>query len=645
MPNRMLTLLIFLTAMNKRPRRLIPLALSSLIPATAYAGYSDNYVANISTAGPTYVDHSVSNFAWDGNHASKNVPNVFGGTGKFLGWLGPSRWFQVHVASSGNYALRLARISPFKPNSNPAFTLWPVGANPFDFDTAIHCGNFCGASLIGFPHSYNQVAPPSPTNASAWMLGNAGKTPGGGSLDWTPQPGKGVVTGFVGYANSGPGGWLNGMPINTDKASPDYNLSQDQNPVLQGGDLSQSTLPLGPDSNACAPLGGGAAGLNLYNLPAGYYLLAAGGSCHGGYIADPSCPTGDALYRLEIIPITRDGPVALATASTTKVRAGGEVVLDAGHSFDPKTCQPLSTEWTQRDTSGFTAPLSDPSQPRQTFKVPLSAARQTLAFDLKVASSGLSDAATATVDVTDDNQPPAIEIMAVRATEASPGKLTATITDPDGDGIAHYHWEQIDGPPATLTQTDGPILSFIAPSLSASVAELSFRLTVTDDFSPNPRSSSMTAKVTVNNDYERLDCDFARAEPASLPNHKRLVPVAITHVTTPNLLTRIEITDVTSDEPVKDPAAADRTGPDAKIQHRKLTKKQPWAFDTVQLRGEAQAKRPNGTGSGNGRVYEVKFTASDGGRTCAGAVKVPVAVSGEETAVDDGQRFDATRLK
>jgi len=53
--------------------------------------------------------------------------------------------------------------------------------------------------------------------------------------------------------------------------------------------------------------------------------------------------------------------------------------------------------------------------------------------------------------------------------------------------------------------------------------------------------------------------------------------------------------------------------------------------------------RAQRSGLGNGRVYHIGFTASDGhGGTCQGTVKVAVPHSKNKMAVDDGPKYDAT---
>ena len=68
-------------------------------------------------------------------------------------------------------------------------------------------------------------------------------------------------------------------------------------------------------------------------------------------------------------------------------------------------------------------------------------------------------------------------------------------TDPDGDSIASYSWEQLTGPTVNLNSTNTAVTSFAAPSVSQDNV-LSFNLTVGDtagDF------NSDTVDVTIRN--------------------------------------------------------------------------------------------------------------------------------------------------
>jgi hypothetical protein len=62
------------------------------------------------------------------------------------------------------------------------------------------------------------------------------------------------------------------------------------------------------------------------------------------------------------------------------------------------------------------------------------------------------------------------------------------------------------------------------------------------------------------------------------------------------------------------------------------------------VQGSQALLRAQRLGSGNGRVYEVGFTADDGkGGACTGSVRVGVRHSSKSgSPVDDGQVYDST---
>jgi hypothetical protein len=160
--------------------------------------------------------------------------------------------------------------------------------------------------------------------------------------------------------------------------------------------------------------------------------------------------------------------------------------------------------------------------------------------------------------------------------------------------------------------------------------------------------------VTVLNVEEGPVCTAASAEPAILwpPNH-RLVKVRITSVSggaeddddddnhddrdgrrhdsddddrndDPHGIT-VVITKVTQDERV-DSHGDEDTRPDGIIDG-----------SSVLLRAERN-------GQGNGRVYQITFTAADSrGGQCSGAVTVGVPQDAHKPAIDDGQQFDSTQ--
>jgi hypothetical protein len=119
------------------------------------------------------------------------------------------------------------------------------------------------------------------------------------------------------------------------------------------------------------------------------------------------------------------------------------------------------------------------------------------------------------------------------------------------------------------------------------------------------------------------DCSQATPSVAKLwpPNHD-LVPVRIDGVTDPDGdPVAVTVTSITQDESVEGVGDGDQA-PDARVEGSSL-----W------LRAER--------GQGNGRVYEISFTARDGqGGECSGRVSVCVPRGDTEAeCTDDGQRF------
>ncbi len=198
-------------------------------------------------------------------------------------------------------------------------------------------------------------------------------------------------------------------------------------------------------------------------------------------------------------------------------------------------------------------------------------------------------------------------------------------SDPDGDPLT-YTWTQTGGTFVTLSDHHSATPTFTAPQEpSHSQETLPFQLVVDDGLATSAPDEVVITVVDV--DAPPL-CSLAKASPVSLwpPDHK-LVPVKIMGITDPdNDQVTITVTGVTQDERVNGLGDGD-TSPDAVIQGEK-----------VQLRAEL-------SGKGNGRVYQVSFTADDdfGGR-CTGSVTVCVPHDHQPpTCIDDGQLYDSTQ--
>ena len=128
------------------------------------------------------------------------------------------------------------------------------------------------------------------------------------------------------------------------------------------------------------------------------------------------------------------------------------------------------------------------------------------------------------------------------------------------------------------------------------------------------------------------DCSNAAPSISEIwpPNHK-MVNISITGVTDPDGdPVTVTVTGITQDEPLNGLGDGD-TSPDGAI-----------SGPTAQVRAE-RAGTPKVPG--NGRVYVISFTASDGkGGTCDGSVKVCVPHDQRpgHVCIDDGQNYNST---
>lgn len=308
------------------------------------------------------------------------------------------------------------------------------------------------------------------------------------------------------------------------------------------------------------------------------------------------------------------------------VMEGSPVTLDGTGSFDPdgeSETLALTFEWEQ--TAGPMVMLSDATAAQPTFTAPMvGPAGDTLTFKLAV-SDGIDEGTdTVVVTVGHVNHPPIAN--AGRAQTVDEGSLVKLdgrgSSDPDLDPLM-YSWSQVGVPAVTLSGAMTVNPSFTAPAVGPGGESLVFELVVNDGLADSLVDSVTITVLDIN---DPPVCDLAQPSVASLwpPNHK-LESVGITEVADLNDDdVSITITGVTQDEPIYGLGDGD-TSPDAVLQG-----------GTVLLRAER-------SGTSNGRVYEIHFTAHDGqGGTCDGSVGVSVPRSKKDTAIDDGQVFDST---
>ena len=194
-------------------------------------------------------------------------------------------------------------------------------------------------------------------------------------------------------------------------------------------------------------------------------------------------------------------------------------------------------------------------------------------------------------------------------------------SDPDGDPLT-YEWDLDDN---GSFETTGATPDFSAVGLDE--GDYTVTLKVCD---PSGECDTDTAIVHVLN--RPPDCGAARPSIAELwpPNHK-FVAIGILGVTDAegDTLT-ITVTGIRQDEPVNDKGDGN-TAPDGKGV----------GTATAEVRAERSGspKVP-----GNGRVYHIAFTATDGhGGSCTGTVKVSVPHDQRGApAVDGGPLYDST---
>lgn len=192
---------------------------------------------------------------------------------------------------------------------------------------------------------------------------------------------------------------------------------------------------------------------------------------------------------------------------------------------------------------------------------------------------------------------------------------TLNIVNPNMAGTSRLEYKVGTGAWTTYTS---PII--LTPDTTVAVSSravpIDSRLWITSD------TASATYELLTENVLTRL----AAATTAVLwpPNHG-FVAVGITGVTDPNNNAIIKITGVTQDEATNGLGDGD-TPIDAVIR----------ADGTVLLRAER-------SGSGDGRVYRVYFTASDLEGSSSGVVLVKVPHSPERPAIDSGGVFESTQ--
>lgn len=226
------------------------------------------------------------------------------------------------------------------------------------------------------------------------------------------------------------------------------------------------------------------------------------------------------------------------------------------------------------------------------------------------------------------NHPPTAHNDVATATQGSSVSINVrgNDADPDHDPLTIVSVTPPTSGLAVLDAATGTI-TFTAAS-PAFVGASTFSYTISD----GSVTSTATVTVTIVPNNAAPVCTAATGGEIWPPNHKKFYAAAISGVSDPdgNPITII-ITGILQDEPT-DSTGDGQFAPDGRIESG-----QAW------IRAER-----NGHGNkaaGNGRVYEIMFTATDGnGGSCTGSAfwTVPQNQGHRSSAIDDGVRYDST---
>lgn len=244
--------------------------------------------------------------------------------------------------------------------------------------------------------------------------------------------------------------------------------------------------------------------------------------------------------------------------------------------------------------------------------------------------------------VNDSGAPGSIILVGGDNNSFAAGNTDYTIIIPCGGTISfswNYRTADRDGPafdPAAflvngvavqITNNSGPRAQSGTNTVTVATGDVfGFRIHTTDNIFGRGAFTSINSLVTPDCNAPP-DCSGASPSVASIwpPNHK-LVDIEIDGVTDPDGdSVTITVTGITQDEPTNGLGDGD-TSPDAAGV----------GSQDAQVRAER-------SGDGDGRVYDISFSASDGnGGVCRGLVAVGVPHDVKDVAVDSGQTYNST---
>lgn len=266
-----------------RKPKILANAIAMLLASASMAAHAQTttYIGDL-PASYTKPSASLPIFAWDGHNNSIDTNPASPNYSVGFGWGHNSHWITFNLPSPTAISIQMLAASggTQQVNFNSAFTLWSTAG-------------YTDPAGQGNGHTFSHVSTASRA--------------GSGNLPWLTDPAAGNVTGFVGYANSGPTGWVNGAGIT----------------VGNGAELNGSGFV------DTVTIGNHNATLVTKVLPAGKYLMAVGGSYACGVFLSnnlATCPTGGSgAYTLKIdqviTPLVTPTPTPTPTPLVTPTPA------------------------------------------------------------------------------------------------------------------------------------------------------------------------------------------------------------------------------------------------------------------------------------------------------------------------------------
>jgi hypothetical protein len=180
-------------------------------------------------------------YTWDGHNNTSMDPSAAG-----YGWGHNAKFYYFELTTASDITITQTELTN-TANFNPAFTIWKTAGytNPGDVNGNGHSFEQTGLSSL-----------PGINNATPWLS----------------DPNSGGATDYLGYANTGPTGWINGA----------------------GKTIANGQVGAGFTGSFSATTGGSVAQMILQNLAIGKYLIAAGSNTACGSFGSntlAACPT------------------------------------------------------------------------------------------------------------------------------------------------------------------------------------------------------------------------------------------------------------------------------------------------------------------------------------------------------------------